>query len=406
MIILFVTHNFMVGGLEQVVIDIASLAKNKGHTPVIAYAGQIADSTREDVELAGIEHIRLPESEEERLVWLRERGVSLVNAHYATILARECKGLGIPYLQTIHNMYLWLHEEAIAAWRALDNFTSWYIAVSNKAAQVAVERLGLPVNKMTVVPNGVAMIDQKPTAPPERDEQLRRELGIPVDGVIFVQVATLHPVKAQWVTVNAFAEALKTRQDIYLILLGKDSDAAYAEKTREKIRQHGLERYIFMPGYRKDVARFLHLSRAMLVPSFVEGWSLAISEAIQLGVSVVATDVGDAREQLAGTGGILLPAFTEDFAGLNAKEYVTALTDEALHEQLAPPLTQAILEMAGRPARSTASPPTDYPIRRPKDAYAEHLEIMQHLVKSTPKTGEHGDRDVTGHSETRKRIDI
>jgi glycosyltransferase involved in cell wall biosynthesis len=375
-----VTNNFLVGGLEQVVIGIASLAKSKGHTPIIAYAGQIADSTREDAERAGIAHLRLPESDGDRLAWLRQCGASLVNAHYATLLARECSTLGIPYLQTIHNMYIWLDEEGIAAWRAMDTFTSWYIAVSAKAAQVAAQRLGLPAEKLTVIPNAVAMTDRRPDMPPERDELLRRALGIPSEGIVFVQVGSIHPVKAQWVTVDAFAEALRARQNLYLILLGNESDTGYAEKTREKIRQHGVTRHVFMPGYRNDVARFLHLSRAMLAPSFVEGWSLAISEAVQLGVPVIATDVGGAREQLAGTEGTVLPAFTEDFAGLSAKDYVAALFDEVLHKQLAPPLANAIQEMAGRPVRNSASPRAGYAVRRPEDAYAEHLEIMQRLT--------------------------
>jgi glycosyltransferase involved in cell wall biosynthesis len=368
----------MVGGLEQVVMDIATLAERKGHKSIIAYAGIIADSTRDEVERAGIEHLRLPASEEARQEFLRQRGISLVNAHYATILARECRELGIPFLQTIHNMYVWLDEEQIAHWREIDAYTSAYIAVSAKAALVAERRLGLPGDKITVIPNGVTMIDHKPATPPERDDDLRSELGIPPEGIVFVQMASFHPVKAQWVTVRAFAEASKVRRDIYLVLSGNHSDAAYVEKTRMIIEQCGFAPYVLIPGYRKDIARLLNLARAMLAPSFVEGWSLAISEAVQLGVSVIATDVGGAREQLSGTDGILLPAFTDDFAMLNAREYISALTDEELHKELVPPLAQAIVEMAGRPVRRAGRAGPS--VRRPEDAYAEHLKIMQRLV--------------------------
>lgn len=380
MAILFVTHDFRVGGLEQVVIDIASVAQSCGHRPIISYAGMIDEIARADVEAAGIEHVRLPETLEERKKFLRERKISIVNAHYATIMGQESYDLGIPFLQTIHNMYLWLDEAGIVQWRELDAMTAGYIAVSANAAMVADLRLGLSPEKMVIIPNGVAMVDRQLDSPPEQDAALRSEFGIPPEGIVFVQVASLNGVKAHTITVEAFAKALKTRQDIYLVLLGKKSDAAYTEKVRKKIQSHNLGSHVFMPGYRKDVHRFLNLARAMVAPSFIEGWSLAISEAVQLGVPVIATDVGGACEQLSGTSGILLPAFTEGFVELSASNYIGALTDESLHKQLASPLAHAILEMAHRPVRNTMPLVGSRSIRKPEDSYAEHLEIMQRLV--------------------------
>jgi glycosyltransferase involved in cell wall biosynthesis len=380
MIILFVTQNFKVGGLEQVVMDIAMLANKNGHKSIITYAGEIVESTREDVERAGIEHLRLPESRAERLALLRKHRINLVNAHYATILAHECQELGIPFMQTIHNMYLWFDETATTTWRELDAYTSRYIAVSSKAAMVAVQRLGLPEEKIAIVPNGVAAVDWKPEALPERDYILRTELGIPAESIVFVQVASFYPAKAQWITIEAFAEARKIRKDIYLLLLGKEVDIAYSKRVHEKIKTHAITEYVLMPGYRRDVPRFFNLARAALAPSFVEGWSLAISEATQLGVPVIATDVGGACEQLQGTDGILLPALIEDMAELDAEKYLSLLTDEELHKNMVPLLTQAVLDMASRPIRPPR-PSSRGTVRRPEDAYTEHLEIMRNLTQ-------------------------
>lgn len=379
MTILFVTHDFRVGGLEQVVIDIAVLAKTLGHRPIIGYAGVIDDITRIDVENAGIEHERLPEAFEARKNFLRERSVSIVNAHYATILAGECRELDIPYLQTIHNMYLWLDEAGIAQWRELDAMTAGYIAVSANAAMVADLRLGLSPEKMVIVPNGVTMIDRQLDSFPEQETALRSEFGIPPEGIVFVQVASLNSVKAHTITVEAFAKALKTRQDIYLVLLGKESDAACAEMIREKIEHYSLGNHVFMPGYRKDVHRFLNLARAMVAPSFVEGWSLAISEALQSGVHVIATDVGGACEQFRETDNILLPSYFTNVASLSASVFFAVLRDESVITEGALRLVEAILQIASRMARTAQEfkLPT---VRLAEEAYASHLEIMKVLL--------------------------
>lgn len=381
MTILLLTHNFKVGGLENVVMDIACLAQKQGHKAIIAYAEQIDEITRVDVERAGIAHVRLPDTPEGRKRFLVEQDVSIVNAHYATILAEESRDLNIPYLQTIHNMYLWLDETSITQWQDLDKLTTGYIAVSANAAMVADLRLGLPPEKMIIVPNGSSMaLRASVEAIPEHDDALRTELGIPQDGIVFVQVASFYPAKALWISVEAFAEALHSRRDIYLILLGKHVDQSYTARIYEKIAKYGITKHVILPGYREDVHRFLNLARAKIAPSFLEGWSLALSEALQLGVPIIATDVGGTCEQMRGTDNIVLPSFVEDVSSIRAEDFFSYLTDEAFHKKFYTPLAQAILKMASRPKRQKVTE-INYRCRLPEETYAVHLDIMQHLVQ-------------------------
>ncbi len=377
--IVFVVNNFMVGGLEQVIIDIAKLAKKNGHRPMICYEGIIDPITQLDVEEANIEHCKLPEGFDARKAFLQSENISIVNAHYATILAREAHELNIPFLQTIHNMYLWLGEQDIAHWQEVDAYTSAYIAVSANAAMVADVKIGLPVDKITIIPNGVDIIPHDFTCAPEQDTELRNEFAIPNDGIIFVQVATMNPVKGHITSIEAMRELLQERDDIYLILLGKHGDVALTEKLQTKIADYGLTKHVFMPGHRKDVHRFLNVARAMVAPSFIEGWSLAISEAMQLGVFVIATDVGGACEQFRGTDNILIPSYYDSVENLSNEAYFSLLLDEDCMKKHAKNLSKAMLNMADRGQRTvnTAKSGTH---RTPEEAYSTHLELMGNLV--------------------------
>lgn len=378
MTILFLTHNFGVGGLEQVVIDIGKLAQSNGHKAIIGYSGYIDEITKRLVEKANIEHQQLPEKSEDRKDFLRKNKITLVNAHYATILATESKELGIPYLQTIHNMYLWFDEKDIAEWKALDAMTAGYIAVSANSAMVADLRLGIPPEKITIVPNGIEKLNRDLPFPPEQDKKLRSEFNIPPEGIVFVQVASLNGVKGHAIAIEAFIEALKFRQDIYLILLGKESDPNVVKLVKDKISKNNLTKHIIMPGYREDVYSILNLSRAMLAPSFIEGWSLAISEAVQMGVPVIATDVGGASEQLEGKENIILPAFLENIESISSKNFFIALFDEEFHKKCAPRLTEAILEASSWSRRKKAR--AQGKVRSVESAYKIHLKIMAQLI--------------------------
>ena len=72
-----------------------------------------------------------------------------------------------------------------------------------------------------------------------------------------------------------------------------------------------VERHVVLTGQRHDVARFYWMADAFVLPSFWEGWSLALTEAVYAGLPALATEVGGARELLARTGGRLIkPPFS------------------------------------------------------------------------------------------------
>ncbi|MEN6450149.1 MAG: glycosyltransferase, partial [Thermoguttaceae bacterium] len=316
--VLLQVDDFTQGGMEQVVLDLASsLREDRFDVSLLVLGQQGQDVAR--MRQAGIPVLDLPaDGREERYRRLLiDQRVDLVNAHYSLFGAAIAAERGVPFIQTIHNMYFVLPPEMAAAYRAADAFTAAYVCVSQAAARCSDGILGLPVSKMVVVPNGVDIerLDAARHAGARRS--LRRELGFSDDDFVFLNVSSLQPNKCQPMLAYGFAEVLRERPESKLVLVGRAIAPGYLERVRAVIAQHGLENSVFVAGHREDVQRFYWAADAFVLPSLCEGWSLALAEALAAGLPAIATSVGSAPELLPPLGGRLLRPWSKDEASLD-----------------------------------------------------------------------------------------
>ncbi|MHB1556758.1 MAG: glycosyltransferase [Isosphaeraceae bacterium] len=306
----FQVDDFTQGGLENVVLDLARGLEARGlrvSLLVLGKSGPAVDQARAQ----GLEVATLPAGRREAgyRAWLRENRVDLVYAHYSTYGARAAAELAIPFVQVVHNTYVWLDEQAIDAYREADAFTTAYLCVSAEVARYCDRRLGLDVDKMVIVPNGVD-VGRLDAARREQPGRLRSELGLADDDFVFLNVASIHATKAQKLLMRAMATVVAEFPRARLVLAGSASDPEYERQLRGRIAELGLERHVVLAGQRADVGRFYWMADAFVLPSYWEGWSLALTEAACTGLPLVASDVGGARETLAiGTGRLVRPPF-------------------------------------------------------------------------------------------------
>ena len=187
-------------------------------------------------------------------------------------------------MQTIHNSYVFLPPAGAAAYRANDSFTAAYVCVSQMAAHYADVKLGLPVSKMVVVPNGVDL-SRIEGAGADARASLRRELGIEDDDFVFLNTCSLHAIKCQATLVRAFAEVVRRFPEAKLVLVGRAFYQGYLAKVQQAIARYGLQKSVLLAGHRDDTARFYAAADAFVLPSLCEGWSLALAEAIAAGLA-------------------------------------------------------------------------------------------------------------------------
>jgi len=294
------------GGLERVVLDLAAeLGRLSCEVAVLALDGSDGPE--------GFETARLPKRDADGYARMLDEGSwQVVSAHASTFGADVAAGRGVPFVQVVHNSYVWLEPDEVERYRSADEHTAAYACVSAEALGYADLRLQLDVHKMLVIENGIEPLPAG--VADDARAALRRELGIADDAFVFLQVASVQPAKAHRVAVRALARARERAPAAELVCLGAQMSPVHAAAVRQDVAELALERHVHFAGHRSDPASFYALADAFLLPSYWEGCSLAVWEAIRAGLPLVLSDVGAAREQLRhGRGHLVAPPFGSMF---------------------------------------------------------------------------------------------
>ena len=108
-------------------------------------------------------------------------------------------------------------------------------------------------------------------------------------------VGTLNENKGQLRLLHILAKMIKKNQDVGLWIVG---DGEYRDIIKETISNLGLEYYVEMFGYQSNPYPFFKQCDIYVCASFAEGFNTAITEALVLGIPVVATLCSGVIEQL------------------------------------------------------------------------------------------------------------
>ena len=165
-----------------------------------------------------------------------------------------------------------------------------------------------------VIRNGVRLDAFRPAGKEDR-RAARDRLGLNGHPVA-VCVGRLSHEKGQDLLVEAWPSVTRHVPGAQLVLIG-DGPARKALEAAD-------DGDVLFAGHRTDVPDWLAAADVVAVPSRRDGMSLAMLEAMACGRSVVACDVGGAREALDATCGALVPAERVD---LLAEALVERLRD-------------------------------------------------------------------------------
>jgi len=134
--------------------------------------------------------------------------------------------------------------------------------------------------------------------------RVRRELGIPQDGVLAVTVARLGIVKGYQYQLKAMALLRESKiwPRLWFAWIGSGS---YESRLRAVASELGVADKIRFLGERSDIPQILDAADMFILPSQFEGMPLSIMEAMAKGLPVMATAVSGIPEALAETGKLL-----------------------------------------------------------------------------------------------------
>jgi len=317
--ILYVSPFSHIGGGEiSILTVIANLKRDKFRSILVCYEdGPFVERSRR----SGIETIvfrRAGLISEFSIIWklvhyIKEKKICLVHVNSLDIRAGIAAWLaGIPFIGHLRVIFPFTWRD-----RLFVRLSKVTIAVSEAAAGEFCKYSAVYRNKFIVIPNAADVPQELSPAP------LKSEFNIPGSAVLVGMAGRMDPFKGHMVFIDAAALIRKGAPQTWFCIIGsaspgKDDEVEYLRMLKKRIRDLGLIESFIFAGFRDDILRTIAALDIIVVPSCVirkgahivtEGFGRVAIEAMAVGVSVVASDVGGLKEIIEdGISGLLVPA--------------------------------------------------------------------------------------------------
>jgi glycosyltransferase involved in cell wall biosynthesis len=119
-------------------------------------------------------------------------------------------------------------------------------------------------------------------------EEVRSEIGIPIDAPVVGHVGLFEPRKNQAFLLQVAREVLKARPEAWFLMVG---DGPSRPQIESMARDLGIEKNVVFAGQRSDVPRLmLSAMDVFAFPSTEEGLAIVLTEAQAAGLRSVASD--------------------------------------------------------------------------------------------------------------------
>jgi len=127
-------------------------------------------------------------------------------------------------------------------------------------------------------------------------QRVRKELGISFDRTVILSVGELNKNKNHEMIIRA----LSGRNDISYVIVGKGEREEYLNKLATRLNVN-----IQLMGFRSDVKDFYAMADLFAFPSFREGLSVSLMEAMASGLPVVCSNIRGNTDLIDENGGVL-----------------------------------------------------------------------------------------------------
>jgi glycosyltransferase involved in cell wall biosynthesis len=148
----------------------------------------------------------------------------------------------------------------------------------------------IPSDQIEVIYHGVV---PPPVVADDERESVRRELGVPPDSLLILQIARFEPSENHAVAVQTLEQVVRSFPGAMLALVGHGPEE---EMIRELVHQRGLASHVLFLGARGDHSRLLVASDLVLHTGDHGADLSVLIHALAMKRPVVATRVGGVDE--------------------------------------------------------------------------------------------------------------
>ena len=188
-----------------------------------------------------------------------------------------------------------------------NSFSRWkhrqvdcFIAASEAIRHMLVAD-GVPADRTVTVHEGID-VDRVAAVPAVN---LHETLWLPHHAPIVGNVAALVPHKGQRHLIDAAHIVVGELPDVRFVIFG---ESELREGLERQVREHHLEKHVFLPGFRADVLGCIKSFDLFAMSSVTEGLGTSLLDAMACSRAIVATRAGGIPEIVVdGINGLLVP---------------------------------------------------------------------------------------------------
>lgn len=292
-LVLMFVDSFYDGGVERVVIDLCIQLRNSGRDCKILVAKNGGRSAQE-ARLHGIEVVEFGQNHHALKQFIATNKNATAIIHHCYFSLDLFHNAGIPIIEVIHNAYYWQNGN-FQIKNNRDQLISKFIAVSEFVRDYSVNELAIDWRKIDRINNGLSNIDLvRPPLDLLRLGRLRT-----CSEPILLHVANLHPQKNHRLVVNAFSYVKRAYPKARLIMAGAmDGHPELLASLLADIENLEVSNSVELTGAldRRKLSRAMASAHIGLLPSILEGFSIATLEFTFFGLPSVLSATGAAGE--------------------------------------------------------------------------------------------------------------
>ncbi|WP_456367066.1 glycosyltransferase family 4 protein [Thermococcus sp.] len=240
----------------------------------------------------------------------------LIHAHFAWPSGyagvKLGKELGVPVVVTAHGYDVYdlpfrdkyYLEKIMWTLKTCDHV----ITVSRSNLDILTGKLGVPENRVSLIPNGFDGMLFKLI----NKEQARKKLGLPSDKKIVLSVGNLVPVKGHEFLIQASRTVLNKRKDVLFVIVG---GGPLRKKLENLVGELGVREHFLFAGPRphEEIPLWMNAADLFVLSSLSEGNPTVMFEALGVGLPFVGTAVGGVPEIITSEDyGLLCPPADPD----------------------------------------------------------------------------------------------
>lgn len=263
-----------------------------------------------------------------------ENQYALIHSHspiggfLSRVAARKARKKGTRMIYTAHGFHFfkgaplmnWLIFYPIE--RISSRWTDVLVTITHEDYQLAKKKMH---TKDVVYVPGVG-INTTIYAPKEEDSVInkrkRGELGLELTDTVMFSVGELNKNKNHEIVLRAMAQL--GRSDLHYVIAGRGTLKEYLEKLAKEL---GISSRLHLLGFRTDVKELFKMADFFVHPSFREGLSVAVMEAMANGLPVICSEIRGNTDLIDDNkGGYLFKPAEQETAYLALKK-VMELTD-------------------------------------------------------------------------------